>query len=75
MVAVHDRRGSNCSRGSGSVLMEYEFFPEKSGTSSEGHEFPTEASVAVGSEASNYLPSTAYISTSSSVDLSLKLSY
>lgn len=75
MVAVH-RKGSNCSKG-GSVLMEYEFFPEKSGrggTSSEGHEFPTEASVAVGSEAS-YLPTAAYISTSSSVDLSLKLSY
>lgn len=55
--------------------MEYEFFPEKSGTcSEEGFEFPTEASVAEGSEAS-YLPTTAYISTSSSVDLSLKLSY
>lgn len=75
MVAVH-RKGSNCSRDkAGSVLMEYEFFPEKSGTcSEEGFEFPTEASVAEGSEAS-YLPTTAYISTSSSVDLSLKLSY
>ncbi|XVF04064.1 hypothetical protein REPUB_Repub05bG0049000 [Reevesia pubescens] len=67
VVAIH-RKGN--SIGTGSVLMEYEFFPGKSSrnTSSKEWELPAEASVAVGDEAS-------YANASNSVDLSLKLSY
>ncbi|XP_021288713.1 protein SPOROCYTELESS [Herrania umbratica] len=67
VVAIH-RKGS--STGTGSVLMEYEFFPGKSSrsTSSKEWELPAEASVAVGGEAS-------YANASNCVDLSLKLSY
>nr|XP_023929272.1 uncharacterized protein LOC112040621 [Quercus suber] len=72
VVAIH-RKGNSMG---GSVFMEYEFFPGKSGrgTSSKGLELPREVSVAVGGEPS-YPTTTAYCATSSSVDLSLKLSY
>ncbi|XP_050245934.1 uncharacterized protein LOC126693920 isoform X2 [Quercus robur] len=72
VVAIHRKGNSMC----GSVFMEYEFFPGKSGrgTSSKGLELPGEGSVAVGGEPS-YPTTTAYCATSSSVDLSLKLSY
>ncbi|XWS27937.1 hypothetical protein CRYUN_Cryun25bG0023300 [Craigia yunnanensis] len=67
VTAIH-RKGN--SIGTGSVLMEYEFFPGKSSksTSSKEWKLPAEASVGVGGEAS-------YANASNSVDLSLKLSY
>ncbi|XP_057993136.1 uncharacterized protein LOC110653293 [Hevea brasiliensis] len=82
VVAIH-RKGNPTS---GSVLMEYEFFPgKKSGKSStrfEEMEFPAEASVALagGGEAScvttsDYSGCSASNAASNSVDLSLKLSY
>ncbi|XP_022718154.1 uncharacterized protein LOC111276663 [Durio zibethinus] len=66
-VAIH-RKGK--SIGTGSFLMEYEFFPGESSrsTSSKKWELPAEASVAMGGEAS-------YADASNCVDLSLKLSY
>lgn len=82
VVAIH-RKGNQTG---GSVLMEYEFFPEKkSGKSStcfKEMEFPAEASVAlVGSgeascvTTSDYSGYSASNAASNSVDLSLKLSY
>ncbi|XP_022753959.1 protein SPOROCYTELESS [Durio zibethinus] len=67
VVAIH-RKGN--SIGTGSVLMEYEFFPGKSNrnTSTKERKLPAEASAAVGGEAS-------YANASNCVDLSLKLSY
>ncbi|GAV74444.1 NOZZLE domain-containing protein [Cephalotus follicularis] len=74
-VAIH--RKGNSSMG-GSMLVEYEFFPGKSGRGTSNEELiklPREASVAVGGEAS-YITTTAYSANpSNSVDLSLKLSY
>ncbi|XVF70424.1 hypothetical protein PTKIN_Ptkin11bG0160600 [Pterospermum kingtungense] len=75
VVAIH-RKGN--SMGTGSVLMEYEFFPEKSSSSSsrsstsskEWKLAASEASVGVmGDEASHHA------NASNCVDLSLKLSY
>ncbi|XP_039026689.1 protein SPOROCYTELESS [Hibiscus syriacus] len=67
LLAIH-KKGN--SVGTGSYVMEYEFFPEKNGrnTAFKEWELPKEASLSLGGEAS-------HANASNCVDLSLKLSY